>query len=174
MRSLASGPDKRATHYHCYNVNGFRFRTKQRDDGKKTQNSGVMVRGEYQNMSYYGLIIDIIELRYTKGNSVVLFKCDWYDVAREGIGYKLDRHGITSINRTRKLNTQEPFVLACQAIQVYYVNCIKDLAWSIVIETKPRNLYDMPANEEEPYQEEEVQRFNTHVTEANEEDYEMN
>ena len=125
-------------------------------------------------MSYYGLITDIIELRYTKGNYVVLFKCDWYDVAWEGIGYKLDRHGITSINRTRKLNTQEPFVLACQAIQVYYVNCIKDLAWSVVIETKPRNLYDMPANEEEPYQEEEVQRFNTHVAEANEEDDGMN
>ena len=65
-------------------------------------------------------------------------------------------------------------MLVSQAIQVYYVNCIKDLAWSIVIETKPRNLYGMPANEEEPYQEEEVQRFNTHVTEANEEDYEMN
>ena len=32
----------------------------------------------------------------------------------------------------------------------------------------------MPANEEEPYQEEEVQRFNTHVAEANEEDDEMN
>ena len=95
-----------------------------------------MVRREYQNMSYYGLITDIIELRYTKGNSVVLFKCDWYDVAREGIGYKLDCHGITSINRTRKLNTQEPFVLASQAIQVYYVNCIKDLAWSVVIESQ--------------------------------------
>ena len=32
----------------------------------------------------------------------------------------------------------------------------------------------MPANEEEPYQEEEVQRFNTHVSKANEEDDEMN
>ena len=105
MRSLAWSSNKRATHYPCYNVNGFRFRTKQRDDGKKTQNSGVMVRGEYQNMSYYGLITNIIELHYTKGNFVVLFKCDWYDVAREGIGYKLDRHGITSINRTHKLNT---------------------------------------------------------------------
>ena len=171
---MAWSPNKRATHYPCYNVNGFRFHTKQRDDGKKAQNSGVIVRGEYQNMSYYGLIIDIIELHYTKENSVVLFKCDWYDVAREGIGYKLDCHEITSINRTRKLNTQKPLVLMSQAIQVYYVNCIKDLAWSIVIETKPRNLYGMPANEEEPYQEEEVQRFNTHVTEANEEDYEMN
>ena len=122
MWSLAWGLDKWATHYPCYNANGFRFHTKQRNDGKKAQNSGVMVRGEYQNMSYYGLITDIIKLCYTKGNSVVLFKCDWYDVAWEGIGYKRDRHGITSINRTRKLYTQEPFVLACQSIQVYCVN----------------------------------------------------
>ena len=57
-------------------------------------------------MSYYGLITDIIELCYIKGNFVVLFKCDRYDVAREGIGYKLDCHGITSINRTHKLNTR--------------------------------------------------------------------
>ena len=39
---------------------------------EKKQNSGVMVRGEYQNMSYYGLITDIIEVRYTKG---ILFFC---------------------------------------------------------------------------------------------------
>ncbi|KAL0011923.1 hypothetical protein SO802_007031 [Lithocarpus litseifolius] len=126
VRSLAWGLDKRATHYPCYNVNGFRFRTKQHND------------------------------------------------AQEGIGYKLDRHRITSINRTRKLNTQEPFVLASQAIQVYYINCIKDLAWSVVIETKPRNLYDMPVNEEEPYQEEETNagRGNQNVDENTEDDFE--
>ncbi|GMY20214.1 ATP-dependent RNA helicase drs1-like [Fagus crenata] len=176
MRSLTWGPDKRAHYYLCYNVNGFRFRTKRRDVGKRTQNSGIMVRGEHQNgnVPFYGLVTDIVELHYTKGNSVVLFKCEWFDVAREGIGYKVDRHGITTINMTQKLNTQEPFVLACQAIQVYYVNCIKDRAWSVVVETKPRNLYEVLENEEEPYQEEEVRRFNTCMTEAHDEDDEIN
>jgi hypothetical protein len=65
-------------------------------------------------------------------------------------------------------------VLACQAIQVYYVNCIKDPAWSVVVETKPRNIYEVPENEEELYQEEEVQRFNTCMTEAHDEDDEIN
>jgi hypothetical protein len=64
-------------------------------------------------------------------------------------------------------------VLVCQAIQVYFVNCIKDRAWSVVVETKPRNLYEVPENEKEPYQEE-VQRFNTCIIEALDKDDEIN
>ena len=50
-----------------------------------------MVRGEDQscNVPYYGQLTDIVELQYTEGNKVVLFKCDWCDVSREGIGYNL-------------------------------------------------------------------------------------
>ena len=109
MRSLSWGPDKRTHYYPCNNVNGLRFRAKRRDVGKRTQNSGIMVRREHQNgnVPFYGLVTDIVELHYTKGNSIVLFKCEWFDVAREGIGYKVDRHGITTINMTRKLSTHK-------------------------------------------------------------------
>ena len=50
-----------------------------------------MVRGEDQifNVLYYRQLTDIVELQYTKGNKVVLFKCDWCGVSREGIGYNL-------------------------------------------------------------------------------------
>ena len=50
-----------------------------------------MVRGENQscNVPYYGQLTDIVELQYTEGNKVVLFKCDWCGVSREGIGYNL-------------------------------------------------------------------------------------
>ena len=124
-----------------------------------------MVRGEDQscNVPYYGQLIDIVELQYTEGNKVVLFKCDWHDVSREGIGYKRDWHGTTIVNTSRKLKTVQPFVLACQATQVYYVNGIKDPTWNVVIETKPRNLYEMPSDEEEPYQEEENLHCNANV-----------
>ena len=79
-----------------------------------------MVRGEDQrsNVPYYGQLIDIVELQYNEGNKVVLFKCNWYDVSHEGIGYKRDRHRTTIVNTSRKLKTVEPFVLACQATQV--------------------------------------------------------
>ena len=69
---------------------------------KGHKNSGIMARGEHQNgnVPFYELVIDIVELRYTKGNSIVLFKCKWFDVAREGIGYKVDHHGSITINMT--------------------------------------------------------------------------
>ena len=96
-----------------------------------------MVRGEDQscNVPYYGQLTDIVELQYTEVNKVVLFKCDWYNVSCEGIGYKRDQHETTIVNTSWKLKTIEPFVLACQATQVYYVNGIKDPTWKVVIET---------------------------------------
>ncbi|CAI0420810.1 unnamed protein product [Linum tenue] len=144
LLSLARGPDKRVNYHSGYYINGFRFHITNREQNRRTQNSGVMVRGEnYDNIPYYGTLIKVIELRYTEGLRVVLFQCDWYDITREGTGYK-DHHGITTINKARLLNTQEPFVLASQCTQVYYVPCIKDPNWATVIETKPRKLFQMP------------------------------
>ncbi|KAM0986446.1 hypothetical protein ACFX2C_013620 [Malus domestica] len=117
-------------------------------------------RGENQidSVPWYGVLKDVVELRYTKGNRVVLFNCEWYDIVRKGTGYKIDRYGIISINTTRKLNTKEPFVLANQATQAFYVREIKTKAWSYVVETKPRNVYEMPNVDDDgdPYQEEEA------------------
>ncbi|XVF12538.1 hypothetical protein REPUB_Repub08aG0127100 [Reevesia pubescens] len=61
------------------------------------------------------------------------------------------------VNATRKLKTDEPYVLASQAGQVYYVKDIKDSNLQVVIKTKPRDLYDLPIEkaEEEPCQENE-------------------
>ncbi|KAF3945319.1 hypothetical protein CMV_028299 [Castanea mollissima] len=78
--------------------------------------------------------------------------------------------GTTIVNTSRKLETVEPFVLACQAAQVYYVNGIKDPTWNVVIETKPRNLYEMPSDKEEPYQEEENLHYNANVLQEENED----
>ncbi|XP_039130942.1 uncharacterized protein LOC120267365 [Dioscorea cayenensis subsp. rotundata] len=158
MLALARGPERRVICYPGYNINGFRFHTRDRDENKKTQNCGVMVKGEGNEgeLSYYGIILDIIELRYTGGNKVTLFRCDWYDTSREGIGYRKDRYGIVSVNTTQKLHTNEPFVLASQVTQVYYIKGLKDPTWATVSEIKPRNLYEIPENEEEPYQEEYV------------------
>ncbi|KAK9283664.1 hypothetical protein L1049_011914 [Liquidambar formosana] len=158
MLSLARGPEKRVTCWSGYNVNGFRFNTKKYEKLKKTQNSGVMVRGESQKeeMNYYGELVNVVELHYTGGNRVVLFKCDWWDIAHLGSGFKIDRHGFISVNSSQRLNTSEPFVLACQATQVFYVKGIKDPDWYIVVKTKPRNLFDMPSGEDEHSQDDDA------------------
>ncbi|XP_021831746.1 uncharacterized protein LOC110771708 [Prunus avium] len=46
MLSLARGPERRVTYYLGYYISGFRFHTLQCDENKKTQNSGLMVKGE--------------------------------------------------------------------------------------------------------------------------------
>jgi hypothetical protein len=139
----------------------------------------LMVKGESQpsNIPYYGQLTQILELRYTDGNRVVLFHGEWYDVAREGVGYNIDRYGVITVNTKKKLNTQEPFVLASQVSQVYYIKGLKDPNWATVIETKPRNFFDVPEGEaeahvddDEPFQEESSQRSRVHLPKISEED----
>ncbi|GMI87842.1 hypothetical protein HRI_002453500 [Hibiscus trionum] len=59
------------------------------------------------------------------------------------------------------LRTQEPYVLASQAEQVYYV---KDSNWQVVVKTKLRDLYDLACEDvgEEPCQENEELNFRFH------------
>jgi len=112
----------------------------------KSQNSGVLVKGDENagNLDYFGILTDIIELIYSGGNNVILFKCDWSDVYSKGRGYKEDNNRFILINSKRKLKTNEPYVLASQVQQVYNVKDTKDPNWLVVVKTKPRDWYDMP------------------------------
>jgi len=142
---------------------------------KKNPKYRVMVKGKNQiegEVPWYGTIKDIVELRYTKRNRVVLFNCNWYDTVTERTGYKVDCYGIVSVNTRAKLNTDEPFVLADHATQVYYIQEIKNSTWNVVVETKPRNIFEMPTNEGEPSQEEEAQHGYTHDNRNEDEDLE--
>lgn len=150
LLNLAQGADRRVYRYTGYLLNGWRFNTKERDKQLKSQNSGVFVRGDENtgNKEYFGVLTDIIQLDYPGGNSVILFECDWWDVDRKGKGIKEDRYGFTLININGKLKTNEPYVLATQVEQVYYVKDTKDPNWQVVVKTKPRDLYDLPFDEE--------------------------
>ncbi|KAF7835455.1 hypothetical protein G2W53_010314 [Senna tora] len=148
--SLAIGPNKIANLYPMFMVNGFRFHTRARALGKKTQNSGVLVRGDdsYDSKEYYGVLEHVYELSYIGNRKVYLFKCTWWDVARLGRGYKIDKYGFVSVNTHCSLNTNEPFVLASQAEQVFYVKEIMNEDWLFVVKTSPRDLFNMPNGDE--------------------------
>ncbi|KAF7802613.1 uncharacterized protein G2W53_041724 [Senna tora] len=148
--SLAIGPNKIANLYPMFMVNGFRFHTRARALGKKTQNSGVLVRGDDSDDSkeYYGVLEHVYELSYIGNRKVYLFKCTWWDVARLGRGYKIDKYGFVSVNTHCSLNTNEPFVLASQAEQVFYVNEFMDEDWLFVVKTSPCDLFNMPNGDE--------------------------
>ncbi|GLT96196.1 hypothetical protein SLE2022_138390 [Rubroshorea leprosula] len=80
-----------------------------------------------------GVLNEIIELQYLGGKQIVMFKCDWWDIDNFGKGVKIDKYGFVSVNTTRKLNIDEPFVLASQVEQVYYVKDGLNPNWLIAL-----------------------------------------
>jgi len=89
-------------------------------------------------MGCYGVLTKIIQLIYPQGKSVLLFRCDWVDLIH---GVKRDEYGFTLVNLKAHWRTSEPFVLASQAVQVFYILKSKDKHWHVVIVTKPRDLF---------------------------------
>lgn len=87
-------------------------------------NSGVCIKdtnySTYEN-DFYGQLIEVVELEYPglPIKKTVLFKCEWFDTSSSGTVVHAD-YKLVSINHNRKYNRYEPFVLAKQAIQVYY------------------------------------------------------
>lgn len=123
--SLACGPDPRVVRYSGCIVKGIRFHTNEREKIRKTQNSGVVVKGEHEDcdMDFFGILTDIIGLNYCGGNQVFIFKCDWWHLSnRKGIC--TDEH-FTSINISHTWYKDDPFVLASQAEQVFYLEDTK-------------------------------------------------
>ncbi|KAL0337733.1 UNVERIFIED_CONTAM: hypothetical protein Scaly_2048400 [Sesamum calycinum] len=146
--SLANGPDTRVKHYTGCNVNGFRFHTKDRENNKKTQNSGVVVEGEHNKkiIDFYGVVKDIIEVDYLQGaKRVLIFKCDWWNL-NDRSGIQMDRNSnITSVNVSKTWYDDQPFVLAYQVRQAFYLQDLKlGKNWHIVEKTQPRGTYEIP------------------------------
>ncbi|CAN1842218.1 hypothetical protein LINPERHAP1_LOCUS36778 [Linum perenne] len=98
----------------------------------------------YSDIIYYGVIQEIVELEYWINRKIVLFKCDWVSNSR---GIKQDDFGFTLVNFSRRMSENEPFILARQAQQVFYVADTVDKEWEVVIKTTPRNLCDLSEQE---------------------------
>ena len=153
--------------YSSYTINGFNFHTESYDEGRSVQNSGVALVAESTsfdrgnndntiigNKPYYGIIKEILEINYQHKGNVVLFKCDWVDNRVHNKWVKTDQFGITSVNFQHLFNTgerisDEPFILASQALQVYYVPDPVDTEWAAVVQSKPRDVYDFDNLESE-------------------------
>ncbi|XP_061363146.1 uncharacterized protein LOC133306783 [Gastrolobium bilobum] len=179
LKFLARGPLLQARRYTAYNINGFKFRTLDRDKGLKTQNSGVFLTSNTScvasnadanlrraDLPYYGKLEDIIELNYYGFFKVTLFKCKWADTTRDR-GIRKDAWQFTSVNFSQCIHTGEreehdPYIEASQAQLVYYVDDEVNKGWSVVVHMMPRDLYDMGEVTEdvicetEPYQEQDL------------------
>ncbi|XP_021767553.1 uncharacterized protein LOC110731946 isoform X2 [Chenopodium quinoa] len=121
LYNLVCGPSRVVRRYTGYIVNGFRFHSKDRCENRKTQNCGIMVRGDdTSDKEYYGILGDIFEMHYPEGNRVFVFKCNWYDVGCQGRGFKVDEFGYISVNKMSSLKFDEVFVLESQVEHVFF------------------------------------------------------
>lgn len=126
LKQIAKGCHTRVKTYNTYDVNGYRFRTDKYEKGRPnatTINSGLLTIGLGENnetIEYYGYIEEIIELEFQghRPLTLVLFKCHWFDPAK--VKYT-PRYGLVEVAHASVLPTYEPFVVAHQATQVYYV-----------------------------------------------------
>ncbi|KAJ9565736.1 LOW QUALITY PROTEIN: hypothetical protein OSB04_001702 [Centaurea solstitialis] len=145
LEILSRGPQQIVMYQQC-NVNGVRFVCEERDESRKTQNSGVMIVAD--GVTYFGVLLQVVELIYPETMPVVLFKCRWYDEENT----KLDR-GLISIDTKTDCYKDSQFCLALHAKQVFYVNNpVFANGWKVVHHMFHRDIgpqYEV----EEPYQE---------------------
>ncbi|KAL4554169.1 hypothetical protein LXL04_039706 [Taraxacum kok-saghyz] len=79
---------------------------------------------------------------------VPLFKCKWVENER---GVKVDEHGFTLANLSTHGYVSEPFILARQASQVFFVEDPMDTRWHVVLHGKRRILGVENVVDEEKY-----------------------
>ena len=124
LRNMSYGPLRSCVVYPAYFVNGFKFHSLTYGANRSTQNSGVCVKGSnYSDNSYdyYGLLEEVIVIEYYGKLRTSLFKCRWFDPT-PNVGTRVHRQtALVEIHRNRRFNKYEPFILASQACQVYFL-----------------------------------------------------
>jgi len=129
LQWLARGPSMTIMQYQGYEINGYTFYTRAQDEKSTNQNSGVRIDAignDGNKDSYFRVIEEIWELEYGP-LMIPLFRCQW--VNRAGGGITIDQYGMTIVDFKKIGYKDEPFVLAKDVAQVFYV---KDMS------SKPR------------------------------------
>jgi hypothetical protein len=152
--ALSCGPDLRVRTYAACKVNGVRYSTVDREKFLLTQNSGVVTGGTHngEDVDYFGVLKEVIELEYNSNlqarRTVVLFRCDWFNLEGKTRGLRDDGH-FKSINVQSLWYKNDPFILATQSKKIFYLQDTslgKD--WRVVQKFEHRNMYDVSEKEE--------------------------
>ena len=159
IRALAFGPNSVIRECKTLVINGYKFVITDRAINMSTQHDGVMLtaatdcfasasdnRPRYENVSYYGLLDKIQILDYYSHGRVVMMKCKWFDTMTRH-GTFIDDCGFRVVDTTRFLITDEPYIVASMAKQVFYVRDHAKPAFSVVNEVIPRHIFDGSVDE---------------------------
>nr|XP_043639273.1 uncharacterized protein LOC122610343 [Erigeron canadensis] len=118
----------------------------------RTQNCGVTVQGVHNDVEddYYGYIDEVIELSFIKDCRAVIFKCTWFGTNRRRKHVVYEPHFI-SVDTSRHVYKDDPFILANQAKQVFYINdSLKpNSQWKVIERVNHRHLWDIPEDNDE-------------------------
>nr|XP_017219141.1 PREDICTED: uncharacterized protein LOC108196387 isoform X2 [Daucus carota subsp. sativus] len=172
VRDIASGPLRSVRSVPIFYVNGYKFHTRKYGANRSTFNSGVCIKGSnYSETSndYFGIIDEILILEYPRLpiKKTTLFKCEWFDPT-PSVGTRVHlRFKMVEVNRKKKLSVYEPFILASQAMQVYFCNYPSlrrdKMDWLVVCKIKARPLVELSQasqSHQEPYQDETPENLN--------------
>ncbi|XP_066163062.1 uncharacterized protein, partial [Oryza sativa Japonica Group] len=118
---LERGPSGSIATFQGYEINGYTFYTRAQDMKSTNQNSAVRVDAmghDGTTATYYGAIEDIWELDYGP-LKFSLFRCQW--VRLTGGGVMIDDSGMKTVDLNKVGYSDEPFVLANDVTQVFFV-----------------------------------------------------
>ncbi|KAM6552349.1 hypothetical protein CsatB_002157 [Cannabis sativa] len=141
LLALAAGSDLVVYSYPACIVNGVRFVVHSRDKDRNTQNSGVSVAGT-EGFDYFGELQEILHLSFSGAYSVVLFRCKWFntDPRKKKI---IIENNITSINVSGVWYKDDPYILASQAKQVFFVDdLVRGRNWRVVHNVHHRQVWE--------------------------------
>ena len=122
--SLVNDPKPHVKEYTVCMVNGVKFHTRDLDNRRMTQNSGVYTDGDHEGEmhDFYGHVCKIWELEYVFRHKVVLFQCEWYNTSTNGQRRTIRTNAhCTSIDVTSRWYQNDHFILHSQAKQVFYL-----------------------------------------------------
>ncbi|XP_071740172.1 uncharacterized protein [Rutidosis leptorrhynchoides] len=133
IETLENGPSEVVKKHKGYVINGFRFHIKDVEKNRTTQNSGVILQALTSSFSS------------ARDNDPIVGDVTYYDVLKDIIELqiKVDENGFTTLDFRGLKQTKEPYVLASQAQQVFYVADPVCNDWKVVIKTTPRDNFDM-------------------------------
>ncbi|XP_073140165.1 uncharacterized protein [Henckelia pumila] len=150
-------PSKQVLKYSSYLIDGVAYATRERDDVRVAQNSGVSLLAKTMQVSsakdkhpivsdmvFYGVIQEIWVVDYHKFQ-IPMFKCNWVENSN---GIKVDDLGFTLVNLHRIGFKSDSFILASQEKQVFYIEDPEDPLWSVVLATPSREYFEYTKGEE--------------------------
>ncbi|CAH9108437.1 unnamed protein product [Cuscuta europaea] len=167
ITALACGLNSRAQSRPAYIVGGYTFHTRSYGIGKKTYNSGVCVRSSnYNNSStdWIGTLEEVLEVEILSPLKlqVVLFNCTWVDPVRGMRAH--DKYNIVDVKLDCVYRVFEPFILAQQATQVFFLEypmgrTASLRGWKCACKVRARNVIqgEWKSVDDEPYQVEETE-----------------